>query len=96
MSLVNISNNISKRKEVPIKVSGMIIGAFEAREKVSTICERYNVARRTVYNTMQRYRETGTTVTHRLKGPSRIFDERDLRVLRREIVKNRAASLDML
>ncbi|CAG8761105.1 5776_t:CDS:1, partial [Acaulospora morrowiae] len=81
------------RKELSQDQRSQIIGAYLCGVSPLTIAKTFGYAKSTVYDTVKRYKETGSKHPSKRPGPQKILSECDERILSRIANKNRKTPL---
>jgi transposase len=76
-----------------VQVQNLMVGMYKGGASVSQIAVHSGVWKGTVSKVLKRYRERGSVQIAKRSGRPRKLTDRDLRILKREIVMNRRAPL---
>ncbi|OAD75436.1 Homeodomain-like DNA binding domain-containing transcription factor [Phycomyces blakesleeanus NRRL 1555(-)] len=85
-----------KRRQLTDYERGLIIGSATQHVTFAEISEKTGIPLPTVYATVRRWKKTGTALTEKRKGTTKILNERDLRHLKNEMKSNPSATLGNL
>jgi transposase len=87
------NENNTPRRELTNNQRSKVIGAYQCGVKGSAIIEKFGLASRTVYNTIERYNKAGSPHTQHRPGRPKMLSERGERSLVRIANSDRNATL---
>ena len=80
-------------KELSSAQRGEIVGAYKVGTRAATIARTFGFPPSTVYNIINRYKQTGSVQSKPRPGKPKSLNDRDLRMVRRVVLKGRHKTL---
>jgi transposase len=88
-----LATMVRVRKELFAEQRGEIIGAYQCGTRAAVIARTLGLPPSTVYATINRFKQTGSAQPKKRPGGPRKLSDRDLRIVRRTVLKGRRRPL---